>query len=213
MKLVKVDQMNPAAGVLQMASEFLLQEYPILHPTETVYGLAGLYNSIRAIEQINSIKARSIKQPFSVMVNSVKEMLRISGNDNYRLEKILNRIFPGEVTVLLPRNRELKPSFWNQFSHLGFRMPDHPLCNGIVRETGIPVITTSANPTGQKPAGSLADLSADFLAKIPLILDGGSTFSQIPSTIIELDNEDFSFRLIRQGAVSWDVLEKKIAGG
>ncbi|MBN2366649.1 MAG: threonylcarbamoyl-AMP synthase [Calditrichaeota bacterium] len=211
MNIIKVDQLQPDHSSVIAAADLLLQGMPILHPTETVYGLAGLYNNMYAIRRLNELKSRTPGQPYSIMVNKVEEMLDMSGVQSIWLKKVLNRIFPGALTILIPRKKKLDLPYWNQFKKIGFRLPDHPLCNQLLQEVGTPIITTSANRSGDRPAVSVNDLPPEFLEKIPLILDGGPTISRKPSTIIEMNDDFFSFHLIREGAIPWQVLEKMIA--
>ncbi len=211
MNVIRIDQNNPDPGIIASAVKYLLDEEVIVHPTETVYGLAGLFCSRKAIEKIIEAKSRSASQPFSIMVNDTREMLSISGQKADWLQRMLERIFPAPVTVLLPRLRKIKPDFWNQFPLLGFRYPNHPLSNRLLDGTGRPIVSTSANLSGQPAVNIPDDLPSSFLSAFPLVLDGGETPEKKPSTIIRIDVKKKTAQLIRSGAVPWALLEKHIA--
>ncbi|GAB4376323.1 MAG: hypothetical protein Kow0042_22540 [Calditrichia bacterium] len=201
MKILKINQQRPDNKMLILVAEALRNEQVIVHPTETVYALAGIFLSEIVISKIISIKQRTPDKPFSIMVNSVEEMLEISGNDHAWLESYLKAIFPDAITVLLPRNRNLENPFWNQFPLLGFRYPRHNLSNLIAARIGQGIITTSANRAQLPPPTRIEELDPTISRQVSLILDGGETQFKIPSTIIEVDIQNQSVKCIREGAV------------
>jgi L-threonylcarbamoyladenylate synthase len=211
MNIVRIDQNKPDENIIASAAAYLNQEKVIVHPTETVYGLAGLYDSQKAIEKIVAAKSRAISQPFSIMVDSVKQMVAISGQKSEWLYRLLDKLFPAPLTVLLPRLLQIKPEFWNHFPLLGFRYPDHPLSIHLLRQTIKPIVSTSANISGKGAVTTLSELSTSFLSRFPLVLDGGKTLLKRPSTVIRIDVNKRTASLVRAGAIPWDILEKNIA--
>lgn len=201
MSILKINPSNPEPELIKKAAEILLREKAIIHPTETVYGIAALATSEKAIHQVLEIKGRELKHPFSIMVTDIREMLDWTGLSESWLEKWLQRVFPAPLTVLLPRKKELPNPYWNQFPLLGFRLPDHVLSQRLLQAVGSPIITTSANLTGDPPANSFKELSPELLKKIPLVLDGGETLTQQPSTIIKVELETRKLELVRPGSL------------
>ena len=55
MKILKIDNISPEIQKLQEAANLLQQNKVIIHPTETVYGLAGNYANEQVIENIQEI--------------------------------------------------------------------------------------------------------------------------------------------------------------
>ncbi len=209
MKIFQINQRIPDRKILGQAAAVLNEEKILLHPTETVYGLAGIYSSEKAIKGILEIKRRSPDHPFSIMVNSVEQIIQISGVRKEGIAKFLENIFPAAITVLLRRKRSLHFSYWNQFPLIGFRYPDHPLSNQLIEKTGKPVVTTSANLTSELPPSEIDDISEQVINKADMVLDGGPTWNKIPSTIIKVE-DDKNIKLIRKGAVPWEKIEKEI---
>lgn len=204
MNVLKINAHNPEASAIEEAVKSLRNEEVIIHPTETVYGLACLYSSEKALNRVFEIKQRPQQQPFSIMVNKIDDILEISGVNADWLRPFLEKIFPGAVTVLLPRRNRLFPAFWNQFPLIGFRFPDHKLSMLLLAGTNQPIITTSANLSGGPSPGSVEAIPVSVLEKAALILDGGETEHKIPSTIIRIDIDGKNISLARQGAYSFD---------
>ena len=209
MKIVKIDQNYPDKQIIQLADDLLINDEIIIHPTETVYGLAGIFSSDKAIQKSINIKGRPHDQPFSIMVKSVDEILETCGACEKWLELFLQKILPGAITVLIPRKKKLQQSFWNQFQLLGFRYPKHYLSNRLLGEVNQPLITTSANFSRKQPPIKIEDISENIISAVSLVLDGGETEKKIPSTIIKIDIDKQKIILVRKGAVPWNRIEKR----
>ena len=207
MQVLKIDPIEPEIQSLQIAADLLKKNQVIIHPTETVYGLAGNYSSDRVIQKVMEIKGRKTSQSFSILVDNVTTILELSGNDDEWLEGFLTQILPDAVTVLVPRRRKLKFSFWNQFSHLGFRFPQHSISTSLVKLSGTPLITTSANLSGEKSPPSINEISREILDCVSLVLDAGETIYKIPSTIIKISDKEPDIELIREGAVAFEKIK------
>jgi len=128
------------------------------------------------------------------------------------LHQLLENIFPGPITILLPRKRAFKLDYWNQFAELGFRLPRHVISTGLEKSVGKPLITTSANIKNASPPRSALEISRAITQHIDCILDSGVCQLQIPSTIIKIEFTNQTYRIIREGAfepsVLSDILDK-----
>jgi L-threonylcarbamoyladenylate synthase len=208
MKIQKINQKNPEPAVIWTAAHFLKNEKVIIHPTETIYGLAGIYLSKKALHKIIEIKSRDVKLPFSIMVNSIDQIISIIGKLPRWMEEFLQTIYPAAITVLLPRKVNLPVSYWNQFPFLGFRYPKHHLSNLMVEMVSSPIITTSANLSGTLAPARINEIPNQLLEQVSITLDGGETELRIPSTVVKIDEKNRKLRLVRQGAVNWNTIEK-----
>ena len=207
MKILKIDPETCRETELLPAVSLLQKEKVIIHPTETVYGIAAVYSSQPAISKINRLKQRAQSQPLSIMVNSIGKILEISGVQNEWVQNFLGKILPGAVTVLLPRRRISEHAYWNRFPLLGFRYPNHRLSILLVSLVEQPLITTSANLSGEPPVQSVAQLPAKLVDNCSLVVDGGETRGNIASTIIQIDIEQRTISLVRPGATPWEFIE------
>jgi len=210
MKIIPIKQTEVDPDILFTAVEFLRGDGVIIHPTETVYGIAGQYNSEKVLHKINTAKSRQAVQPFSIMVDTIDQMLDLSGQGSDWLYQLLTSLFPNPLTVLIPRRKKIGLSYWDQFPLIGFRCPDHLWSRSLIQQIGIPLITTSANYSGERPPGTVSEIPADLRTEVSLILDGGTTRYQLPSTIIRIDLIKSQVELVRSGAMPWPVIQELI---
>lgn len=142
-----------------------------LFPADTVYGLAVDPGNEDAIDRMYALKGRPRDKRSALMYFSV--------DDVPELPERARRLLPGPVTVILPDGR-------------GVRVPDGP------RLASIPVLQTSANPSGGPDPCRLADVDPAIRAGVDLEIDGGE-LPGTPSTVVDLGSEEL--RIVREGAV------------
>ncbi len=187
---------------IKQAGECLQNEGVVIHATETVYGLAARWDREVALKRVAQIKGRALQQPFSIMVSTVDQILQIEPFLPPQVQQFLQQLFPAPVTVLLPRSKALPVSYWNQFPLIGFRLPDHKLSRELVVAAGSPLITTSANFSGQPSPKKADDIPKELIQRVDLILDSGPTAGGVPSTIVEISKNWQELTLVREGPVS-----------
>ena len=209
-KLVPINVNNIDEEKIKKASDVLKNGGVIIHPTETLYGFAAVWNNENALKRIAQLKMRDIKKPFSILVNQINQILNIAGWSSDKLENLLHVIFPNPLTILLPRKKELPLHFWNQFAEIGFRFPDFRICDKLVEFAGQPLITTSANIANDPPPKTSIEVSESLINDVDLFLDGGDCPFQIPSTVMRFDPETLKIETIREGAFPHQKFEEII---
>ncbi len=179
------ERLSADAAGLARAAELVKRGEVIAFPTDTVYGLMAVPT---AAERIFEIKRRPAEKQLIAMAASL-ESLRALVLVTPRAEEYARRHWPGPLTLVLPRAGE--------GGTLGVRVPDHPAALALLQAVGQPVLTTSANLSGEAPALSAADVTLDGLAAV---VDGGRAPQGVPSTVVDLTAGEP--RLIRAGPVT-----------
>jgi len=198
-----IDPFRPNQEVVDVAAQVLRKGGVVLHPTETVYGLAVVYDNEPALQKVRRLKGRRAYQPFSIMINDLHWIERLTGIRDAVLLAFLRRVFPAPLTILLPRTRSLDIAYWDQFEYLGFRLPDHPLSRALVEGVRKPMITTSANRSGRPAPSSPGDLDPLIRDGVEVFLDGGETRFKVPSTIVQISWPQRDIKCIRPGAIDF----------
>ncbi len=201
-----IDAQNPDRLLVEQAAACLRNGGVLLHATETVYGLAARWNAFEALERIRTIKGREQASPFSILVWDVEQIFTLSGQRSPALERFVRRLFPGPITLVLPRLAPL-PGEWGELQAIGFRLPDHPLSIALAKQAGAALITTSANKSGQPPAADSSLLDPQVYNAVDLIIDSGICPLKTPSTVIKIDPQKSSLELLRDGAAPFQQIE------
>jgi L-threonylcarbamoyladenylate synthase len=114
-------------------------------------------------------------------------------------EVLVATFMPGPLTIVL-RKKKTVPDLLNPLA-LAARIPGHSVALGLVKKTGFPITSTSANISGQPATYSVEDLDASVRSAADVVLDAGPLPIARPSTIIDL-TEVNKPRIVRKGPIS-----------
>ncbi|OYT40683.1 MAG: threonylcarbamoyl-AMP synthase [Candidatus Altiarchaeales archaeon ex4484_43] len=189
MKILKIDPENPEDGLIALASTAISEGKILIYPTDTVYGIGCSVKS-RNIKKIFEIKKRSDKNPLSVAFSSLEMVKRYvfltSKEENFIRDNIL------KPYTFVVRKRESIPGIITAGKDtVGVRIPDHRVVKGMIENARIPIITTSANISGEKAPVSFDEIDEDIIAKVDLAIDSGRCKIGKPSLVIDLKSGKF----------------------
>ncbi|MBI2144580.1 threonylcarbamoyl-AMP synthase [Candidatus Woesearchaeota archaeon] len=154
-----------------------------IHPTDTIYGIGCDATNESAVQRIRSIKQRT-SMPFSIIAPS-KKWVYDSCDILPEGEEWLDRL-PGPFTLIfrLKGSSAVAGSVNLGSNTLGIRMPRHWLSTAV-SELGFPLVSTSANITGESYMTSVDDLDENIRHKVDFIVYEGEKKGR-PSTIVKL---------------------------
>jgi tRNA threonylcarbamoyl adenosine modification protein (Sua5/YciO/YrdC/YwlC family) len=188
-EVLKINPDNPQGRFIRKAAEVLSNGGVIVYPTDTVYGIGCDIFNKKAIDRIYELKGKSRKQPLSFIVPDLKEISKYAhvSDDAYRL---MRRIFPGPYTVVLPATRMVPRRIAPVNKRtVGIRIPDNKICMLLLKEFPNPIISTSANLSGQDILNDPEKILEELGDKVDLILDCGLLGLE-PSTVIDLTGKE-----------------------
>lgn len=169
---------NPQQRLVRRVSDVLEKGGLIAYPTDTFYGIGcDLYNK-KGIQLIYRLKNRPLKQPFSFICDSLKEISQYAKVSNYAY-KTMKRLLPGPYTFILEGTRLVPKIMLTKRNTVGIRVPDNKICMAIVRTFGRPIISTSA---GHDDPESIREVYGGHL---DAIVDGGVIYPS-PSSVVSL---------------------------
>jgi L-threonylcarbamoyladenylate synthase len=176
----------------------------IAFPTDTVYGLGCNPLNKDSISRIYDIKKRSGKKRFPILGFSKKELEKIV-EFNSKAEKISEKFWPGQVTLLLPIRKEITKQIEND-GKLAVRVPNNECVLSILKQCKL-IIGTSANISGEESILDPKECKMR-LPEIDILVDGGEIKSYGESTIIDFVDDEI--KIIRKGSVSKDEIEESL---
>lgn len=195
---------SSAPRAIEWATETLVEGGVIAIPTDTVYGIAASIFSQPALDRVYAIKGRDRTKSLPVLVSSLSALERLTEPLDVRTALLLDRFWPGPLTVVLPARPGLDEFLMAEDGTIGVRMPNHPLALEVIDRSGGAIACTSANRSGEPPATCAEDVAATIGAEIDLTLDGGITSGGVPSTVVSL--RDDGLDVLREGAISGNEL-------
>ncbi len=138
----------------------------IVFPTETLYGLGADALNFSAVEKVFQLKGARFEPTFPGAGLRPLDV-RVAGRANVPLaEKLMARFWPGPLTLVLPARPEIPKPLVNSAGGVGVRISSQPVAQEIVKTLGRPLTATSANPSGQPGAYTVAQARHYFSDKI-----------------------------------------------
>jgi len=212
MERLKVSPKN-LDEILKKAMKVIRQGGVIVCPTDTVYGLIADAKNKKAVKKIFKIKKRKEEKPIPIFVRDLKMAKSLVLINKFQ-EKLLKKVWPGKVTVLLKAKKLTKKIFPKSIisseNKIGLRTPNYKIINRLLRILNRPLTGTSANISGKPPSTKIKEILKQFKNqkyKPDLILDAGNLKLSLSSTIIDLEN----FKIFREGKISKEKIFKILA--
>ncbi|WP_318662815.1 L-threonylcarbamoyladenylate synthase [Treponema sp.] len=161
----------------------------IIIPTDTVYGFSGIVDEQNNTDaKIRKIKGREETKPFIQLIAEPSDIKKYT--DDVIPENILN-LWPGPLTIIV-KNK-------NSDVTTAYRCPDDEWLNYILKETGKPIYSTSANRSGHPILESIDEIENEFSDEVDVIIDDGDKKGGVASTIVSIGNG--SVKILRQGKI------------
>jgi L-threonylcarbamoyladenylate synthase len=171
---------------VRRAAELLRAGEVVALPTETVYGLAANALDAQAVAKIFQIKGRPAHNPIIVHVAGNEMAKRCAENFPAIAENFSKAFWPGPLTLVLPRAKNIPDNVTAGGETVGIRWPSHPFIQAVIRECDFPLAAPSANLSNQISPTNAEHVRAQLDGKIPLIVDGGQSQVGIESTVLDL---------------------------
>jgi L-threonylcarbamoyladenylate synthase len=208
MAVIPVNPSTPEPATIARAAALLGQGRLVAFPTETVYGLGANALDPAAVNRIYEAKGRPGYNPLIVHVADAATARRLVTAWPDAAERLAARWWPGPVTLVLPKSREVPPEVTAGLSTVALRVPAHPVALALLKAAGVPVAAPSANRSGEVSPTTAEHVLRSLGDRVPMILDAGPTTIGIESTVIDLS--DRTPTLLRPGMVTREELESLI---
>lgn len=195
---------------LENISERLKKGEIIIYPTDTVYGVGGVLKE-DTLKRIYEAKTRSFSSPLIALVSSlekVDEIAIISDENREKIEKLINKFWPGGLTIILKKKDKVPAIMVSNGDTVGVRMPNLKKALEIIESAGGILATTSANISGEATPSSFNELSPIFKERVDIIVDGGKCPIGTASTIIDMSKSEI--KILREGSISKKEIENII---
>ncbi|MGH7158025.1 MAG: L-threonylcarbamoyladenylate synthase [Candidatus Saccharimonadales bacterium] len=164
-------------------------------PTDTIYGLVARAADRDAVARLYQAKRREGK-PGTILSDSVEQLIEL-GISPDALHQI-GHVWPNPISVVLPEAADL--SYLDQGKgDVAVRIPDNHVLARLLRQTG-PLLSTSANLPGEKPARNIAEAQKYFGDNVAFYVDSGDLGHRPPSTVVRYQYGQL--RVLRPGAVT-----------
>ena len=201
------DALDKAVGLLDAGGI-------IAYPTETFYGLGVKFDMAGPLERLYELKKRPAEKAMPLIIGRRDLLPEVASGDWLAAlppaaQALMDGFWPGPLTLLCPAKEGLPEFLTAGTGMIAVRIPGDSFALLLAKEAGFPFTSTSANLSGFSPAVNARQVVRHFEEGLNLLIDGGQTPGGMPSTII--DASDAAIRLVREGAIQWEKIERHLA--
>lgn len=170
----------------------------ILYPTDTVWGIGCDATNSVAVRRIYELKRRADHKAMIVLVDSLSKLERhADGIPEVAYDLIEASERP--LTIVYDRGIGLAPELLGPDGSVGIRLTREAFSAGLCRALGHPLVSTSANISGQKAARCFSEISEEVTGGVDFIADyrrDEAAGTSRPSCVMRL-GESGLFKILR----------------
>jgi len=179
----------------------LYAEEIIAFPTDTVYGIGVNGLSRISLTKIYKVKEREKEKPLTLFLDSIEKISDYIEEPDLAKHEILKKYWPGPLTAVFEKKKNLSLYFSKEESKtIGIRIPNFSLILDLLAFCKIPLVTTSANVSGESPLKSGFEIEKVLNSKEPrisVIIDYGDLPEREVSTIVAVTKD--GIKVLREG--------------
>lgn len=202
--LVEVDAENPSSEAIERAAACIRRGRVVAIPTDALYTLVADPLNLQAVGRVFKAKGREFARSLPMLVTDVHMAQELAKEVNSRFHLLTRHFWPGPLTLIVPASPKVPLRVTGNTGRLAVRQSRSKFATALLEFLGQPLISTSANISGQPTCRSGIEVFGMMDGRVDLVVDGGLCTGTGSTTI---DITEPYWKMIREGAIS----EKEIA--
>jgi len=155
----------------------------IAYPTEAVFGLGCDPLNRLAVERLLKLKQRSVKKGVILIAADFSQLEPFLGPLPATRLKAIFSTWPGPNTWLFPIRADTPDWLSGNHETLAVRVTNHPIAAALCRSCASPLVSTSANLSGQQPSKNALHVHSMLGYGVDYIVHGETSGIHRPSSI------------------------------
>lgn len=198
---IKIHPITPHQKRIFEVVDALKSDNVIVFPTDTQYALGCSYTNKKGIDRIREIRRLDEDHLLTLICDSLSGLSKFAQINDHNF-RIIKKLIPGPYTFVLPATKELpKLLVHPKRKTIGFRVPDHAICQKLIAELGEPIIATTAKHpdfNGKEKLYLDRQELLEVMSKfVDLLIDDEQDLTMQESTVIDLTGDEAV--IIRKG--------------
>jgi L-threonylcarbamoyladenylate synthase len=189
----------PSSANIERAARRIEAGGIVAYPTETVFGLAANPFDESALARLFALKDRLPDKPVLLLIHDPSELDLLTESVPQLARDLMVNFWPGPLTLLFPARGNLSPHITSGSRTVAVRQSSNPTAQALCLAAGMPITSTSANRSSERPATT----SKKALGLLPhpedLVLEGTCPPGALPSTIVDATGKVPV--IVREGAI------------
>lgn len=197
--LIQIDSDTPSAEAVARAAAIIRKGGVVAIPSDALYTLVADPLNLQAVGRVFQAKGRESSRSLPLLISDLIMAEELASEVTARFYLLARHFWPGPLTIIVPAASKVPLKVTGNTGRLGLRQSKSRVAQALLEQLGHPVISTSANLSGQPTSRTGIDVFAAMDGAVDLVLDGGLCASEGATTV---DITDPYWRVIKEGAIS-----------
>ncbi|MGD1094188.1 MAG: L-threonylcarbamoyladenylate synthase [Bryobacteraceae bacterium] len=202
--LIEIDPERPSTLAIERAAAAIRRGEVVAIPTDALYTLVADPLNLHAVGRVFAAKGRETDRALPLLVADLVMAEELARDISSRFYLLARHFWPGPLTIIAPASSRVPLKVTGNTGRLAMRQSPSKVANALLERLAQPLISTSANLSGQPTCTRGIEVFGIMDGRVDLILDGGPVVGSGATTI---DVTEPFWRVIKHGAI----LEKDIA--
>ena len=160
---------------------------------DTLPGIVGIATQQNA-KKIQQIKQRPESKGFIFLIPNTDHLNQLAINVSETTKELINSYWPGPLTIIMEKHPNISPLITGSNTTIAIRYPKHPMLSELLSKLGEPLLSTSANMSGE------TNISEKLLRAVDFTYGNiQKTEANIASTIVDVTQ--VPFKILRYGSI------------
>lgn len=202
--LIQIDVEKPGMRAIERAAAVIRRGGVVAIPTDALYSLVCDPLNLHAVGSVYAAKGRHSERALPLLVSDVVMAEELAKEVSTRFYMLARHFWPGPLTIIVPASSRVPLKVTGNTGRLALRQAQCKVATALLERLGQPLISTSANLSGQPTLSSGIEVFGVMDGRVDLVLDAGAVTGLGATTV---DVTEPYWRLIKEGAIA----EKDIA--
>lgn len=160
----------------------------ILYPTDTIWGIGCDATNTEAVQKIYALKQRALEKSMIILLegdHKLESYIREVPAIAYDLIEFAE----SPLTLVMPGAKNISPALISDDGSIAVRVTKHPFCQQLIERMRKPLVSTSANISGQPSPQNFSQIAPEILEGVDYVVDVDQHDLSVkkPSTIMRID--------------------------
>jgi L-threonylcarbamoyladenylate synthase len=142
----------------------------ILYPTDTIWGLGCDATNAEAVAKIYAIKKRDEKKSMIILLAHENDIKNYAQEPDEKIKTLINNT-ERPLTIIYPAAKNLANNLINEDGTIAIRIVKDAFCEYLIKAFGKPIVSTSANISGEETAKHFGEISTEIKKSVDYIVE------------------------------------------
>ncbi len=181
--LIEINPEQPDEAAIERAAASLRKGRVVAIPTDALYTLVADPFNLRAVSRVFNAKGRDAHRALPLLITDTLMAEDLARELSPRFFLLARRFWPGPLTIIVSAAPKVPLRVTGNTGRLALRQSRSAVANALVTRFGQPLISTSANISGQPTCSSGIDVFGKMDGRIDMVLDGGRCSGEGATTV------------------------------